>query len=127
MDLFLRRTSYTDQGIFGILLDDKGDVVAYTLEHAYERKPKLPPGIYHCVRGTHALGDKKPFVTFEVTGVEGHSGILFHVGNYNKDSSGCVLLGIDIDRNMLLESRKAFERFMDVQKNVDTFTLTVKA
>lgn len=128
MDLTLRRQSFTDQGVFGLLLNDQGDTIAVTLEHAYDRAPKVPPGEYKCVRGLHRLeGMKEPFETFEVTGVPGHSNILLHVGNYQRDSHGCILVGTEILGEMITQSRVAFEKFMELQKGVDQFTLTVKA
>jgi hypothetical protein len=73
----------------------------------------------------------QPFTTFEITGVPGHSNILFHIGNYNKDSEGCVLLGRGITEaqsgdQMITMSNTTFKYFMDNQAGVDTFILTVK-
>ncbi len=121
------------------------ELLAYTLEHAYVTghdeaglasfAAKLPEGTYTCVRGTHQLHNSSPFQTFEVTGVPGHTGILFHVGNYNSDSDGCVLLGRRLIQDesgttrsgsMLSGSRLAFDAFMARMEGVDSFTLVVK-
>lgn len=127
MNLTLRRTSYTDHGIFGLIIDANGDLLCYTLEHAYDKLPKLPQGIYECVRGEHKLkGMLVPFETFEVTKVPGHTGILVHCGNYDHDSSGCILVGTAIEKNMITESRKAFAKFLALQQDVSSFILTVK-
>lgn len=138
MDLILTRTDERPDGIYGLLTDMNDVLVAHTLEHAYEHlaqygpyyAAKLPSGIYSCVRGLHRLHNGPQFDTFEVTGVAGHSGILFHVGNYNKDSDGCVLVGSRITKNgddwAVTQSRVAFNKFMELQKGVDVFTLTVK-
>lgn len=136
MNLKLKRIDYFTDGIFGELSDDKGHKIASTLEHAYDSghgggsyKPKLPNGTYNCVRGMHQLHDSKPFETFEITNVPGHKGILLHIGNFNKDSEGCVLLGTEQTNtgkfHMIAHSKAAFQRFMDLQKGVDKFTLTV--
>lgn len=135
MDLTLKRTDYTEDGVFGHLEEtDSGDSVAVTLEHAYysgngigSYEPKLPPGEYLCVRGTHQLKNGKPFVTFQITGVPNHTGMLFHPGNYNEDSDGCVLLGTVMSSAMISESRVAFTKFMSLQEDVDAFPLTVLA
>lgn len=135
MDLTIKRLDYNDDGIFGHLEEtDSGDSVAVTLEHAYysnngdgSYSPKLPPGDYLCVRGEHRLSKGKPFTTFEVTNVPGHTGILFHPGNYNEDSDGCILLGTTLSFSMISESRAAFSKFMALQDGVDEFTLTVLA
>ena len=136
MDLILRRTDYLESGIFGELLKDDNSHFCYTLEHPYDSgngsyEPKVLEGIYKCVRGQHQLARMSfPFETFEITNVPGHTNILFHVGNYNGDSEGCVLLGMNAYENnnpaLITQSNKAFQKFMDLQKYVDEFTLTVK-
>ena len=141
MNLTLKRHSYTDDGIFGMLYDEKGDMIAVTLEHAYESgngdgsyAPKLTTGVHTCVRGQHRLhGMSNDFTTFEITGVPGHTNILFHWGNYNRDSEGCVLLGRRIvpnpdspTDNMITSSRNTFNKFLDLQIGIDQFTLTVE-
>ena len=72
---------------------------------------------------------EKPFETFEVMGVPKCTGILFHVGNYNHDSEGCILvgenLGVANGKLMLTRSRLAFQRFMRELSSVKEFTLVV--
>lgn len=137
MNLTLRNNDFRPDGIFGILIDDNNNEICKTLQHSYQQPDKsyaakVPPGTYRCVRGQHQLAHMtSPFTTFEITGVTGHTNILFHVGNYNNDSEGCVLLGMSIapsltmNCEMLLNSKKAFEIFMDLQKSVNEFELTV--
>lgn len=136
MDLILVRKQYRSDGIFGQLSDVAGEFVCETLEHAYPAQdqdrlfPKIPAGTFDCVRSLHELHSGDPFITFEITGVPGHSGLLFHWGNFNKDSSGCILLGSlmadEGGHQMILHSRETFHRFMEAQKGARSFTLTVK-
>lgn len=137
MTLILKNTVYSDQGIFGTLNNEDGSEICKTLQHAYDSGlgtgsyvPKLPPGTYQCVRGEHQLLHGLPFETFEITGVPGHTGVLFHIGNYNADSEGCVLLGSTIspdDQNptMIQNSAVAFEAFMRLLAGIDSFILEV--
>lgn len=140
MNLMLDSFKTSKGGVLGRLFTDTGDMVAVTLEHAYESgiegySPKVPAGTYRCVRGTHQLhkGDSlgPPFETFEVMGVAGHAGILFHKGNFNKDSQGCILVGqtfADLDKDGHLDvtnSGATFTRFMVLQAAVDEFELRV--
>lgn len=127
MTFTLTRKDFTPDGIFSELTDDKGKVAFITLEHSFDNKPKLYDGVFTCVRGTHRLHDNIPFSTFEITGVQGHTGILFHVGNYNKDSNGCVLVGMNRQDSMITHSVIAFSKLMSFLESVDTFTLTVKS
>lgn len=127
----LIRTHFNADGIVGTLSNDEGDQVAVTLEHSYNGRPKLPAGQYLCVRGMHQLhSTPEPFETFEITGVPEHMGILFHWGNWNDDSNGCVLLGRAVcgseKGTMITSSRATFARFMLDLDGVDTFTLTVE-
>lgn len=137
MDLTLTREQYTECGIFGTLRTADGQEVAKTLEHAYPAPgpgwlPKVPPGAFVCVLGPHSLPSSQgPFQTYEVTGVPGHTGILFHIGNWQADSHGCILLGTFVTESeagkMLAKSAAAFTQFMALQAGAPTFTLTVAA
>lgn len=132
----LVRNQLRSDGVFGELFDDKGVLLAYTLEHSYQQPDKswlskLPDGQYICVRGPHRLhGMTQDFETFEITGVKGHSNILFHMGNFNKDSEGCVLLGNAVltqknGSEMVVNSKVTFNKFMAGLLGVKEFMLTV--
>lgn len=84
----------------------------------------IPCGRYVCRRVcSPKFGD-----TFEICGVENRSNILFHRGNYYKDTRGCVLLGesVNISMESICESRKAFQRFMKCLEGVEEFNLIVR-
>ncbi len=131
MDLFLTRIQLGQDGIFSELTDNVGLHVAFCLEHAYPTADggwfaKIPAGVYKCLRGQHRLaGMTAPFETFEISNIPGHSNILFHAGNFNRDSEGCILLGESISGSMILNSKKVFGSFMNMQAGVDSFLLTV--
>lgn len=134
--LFLSRLDKVVTGIFGNLQSDDRAFYCKTLEHAYavpDSDPaifaaKILPGTYTCVRGIHTIGHEKPvkIETFEVTGVFGHQGILFHPGNVNADSEGCILLGERQDGDVdIAQSRDAFKDFMNHLTGLDSFELVV--
>lgn len=131
MTLYLKRQEFREDGVFSHLEDSKGNLIAATLEHSFDLKPKVYDGVFKCVRGTHRLHNNVPFETFEITGVVEHSGILFHVGNYNSDSDGCVLLGTDIapsDKGqMVRHSMIAFSKFMGLLEGQQSFDLIVSS
>lgn len=127
MNLALTRKQFLDTGIFGELRDEKGGLVAVTLEHSYSCVPKIPPGTFTCKRGMHRLESmNQDFETFEIMDVPGHSNILFHFGNVNGDSAGCVLLGEEVWHEMITKSRITFAAFMALQAGVDSFELLVE-
>jgi hypothetical protein len=70
-------------------------------------------------------------VTFEVEDVPDFmgqpvDGILIHIGNYNQDSIGCILLGEAQTDNMITNSKEAFTQFMSTLEGIDSFQLIVK-
>lgn len=136
MKLVLTRTAREYRGVFGTLVSDDVSFKCVTLEHAYpvfdgNFASKIAKGEYTCVRGMHRLeGMKDSFETFEITGVPGHSDLLYHWGNYNKDSSGCVLLGDAIVEDygnikMITNSRDTFAKFMALMTGINSFQLIV--
>lgn len=131
MTLRLRRIEFREDGIFSELYDPNGKILAHTLEHSYDLKPKLYDGTFTCVRGMHKLHNNVPFQTFMIAGVTGHTGILFHVGNWNADSDGCVLLGAGIAQSskgqMVTGSITTFTEFMTLLQGLDQFELIVES
>lgn len=141
MKLYLKRSEFISTGIFGRLEREDGSHQCFTLEHAYSIKaehgiaetyaPVLPAGEYICIKGKHKLKHGDEFETFEITGVKGHTGILFHTGNTNKDSSGCVLVGTGRNKSSegkpigILCSRLAFKALMESMGEITEFTLIV--
>lgn len=133
MDLKLHRIDYFADGIFGELRQLDGTKVCSTLEHSYDSGhgdgsfiPKIPKGTYVCKR-RHS--PKFKYDLFELQHVPGHEAIEIHIGNYNDDSHGCILVGMDQVKlgkfHMIQHSRAAFQKLMDLQKGVDTFNLTI--
>jgi len=130
MNLTLTRNRFDDTGVYGELVSDDGSFSCVTLEHSYQSDdgdwlPKVPPGVYLCVRGQHQL-HSGPIETFEVTGVEGHQGILIHPGNAEGDSEGCILVGEARVSDMITNSRVTFAKFMELQEGLDEFQLVVE-
>jgi hypothetical protein len=139
------RTEYLQTGIFGEL-ELSPNVILSTLEHAYGIKnedksqtlwtPKIAEGMYTCVRGIHqleALPGKMPpppFQTFQIMGIPDFSGkpvtkCLFHPGNTENDSHGCVLLGDFQQGSAIFKSRDAFAKFMAELEGINNFPLTI--
>jgi len=128
MVIFLSRQRFDEHGIFGTIKDSKGKFICYSLEHNYGGNAKLAEGEYTCVRHPP---NRLPYETFMVENVpdfggEKVDGILIHVGNYNQDSSGCILLGESTFNTYIGCSKSAFEHFMSLQREVNEFKLVVK-
>lgn len=133
MKLILSRREFRDDGIFGELKNERYEHLFVTLEHSFGGIPAVTPGDYKCERGLHSLPSDPDdfFDTFEVMEVPGHTGILFHVGNYNEDSAGCILIGEGNGAKlnggkMITNSRKSFKEFMNMLKDHSSFELKIE-
>lgn len=109
----VKRIAKLDEGVFGVMLF-LGVPFCVTLEHSYlDNEPVIPLGVYQCVATRFIKGD---YATFEITGVEGHSRLLFHKANWETDLNGCVGLGESFTkldgRLAIAQSGDAFAEFM---------------
>ncbi len=92
----------------------------------------IPTGEYFCKlvynRFLHN-GVKLP-CTYEVTSVPNRKGILFHTGNFEKDTEGCILIGQgfgEIDNKIaILNSKVAFDSFLEKIGSAESFTLVIR-
>ena len=129
MELKLKRVADNEDATFGVLIN--GNIpFAVTLEPAWEDNKKgiscIPSGPYSCKRvKSPRFGD-----TFEILDVEGRTHILFHKGNSERNTQGCVLIaeefGILNGKAAVLASGRGFTEFMSILKEVDEFELIIE-
>ena len=62
---------------------------------------------------------------YEICVVEGRTDVLIHRGNYPKNTTGCVLLGMGSSQGYVWSSRKAMKYFKNLL-NYKKFTLEVR-
>ena len=124
----------TDDGpTFGVFKNFEGKPFAVTLEPAWLNNlvdnSCIPSGDYLCKRvDSPKYGD-----TFEITGVPGRTHVLFHWGNLEKNTKGCVLVaekfGILGSDTAILQSRNSsgggFNEFLDIVKDRDDFWIRI--
>ena len=126
--VILRRVSTGHQGTFGVILHNDLPF-AVTLERQWLDNRSniscIPSGTYKCKR----TNSPKFGNTFEVTNVQGRSHILFHKGNIDDDSHGCILIGEQFgklsDDTVILSSKAGFEEFMSIMMGEIGFRLIV--
>jgi hypothetical protein len=120
------RVEESEQGALGVLIID-GVIFCFTLEPDRNEKGKLyiPQGVYHCQR---FHGTKWPD-TFEIQ-VPGHTAVLFHSGNTESDTLGCVLLGATTGKlkgaRAVLNSGQTFKDFLAVTASLKEFGLFIE-
>lgn len=126
--LTLKRISSFADGTFGVLLDNHNPF-AITLEPKWGMGNGedicIMNGLYTCKR----IISPKFGETFEVTKVKNRTHILFHKGNIDNDTKGCILIGEQFEtlnnKTAILSSKKGFDEFMSKLKGIDEFKLDI--
>lgn len=89
-----------------------------------ENESCIPKSIYNCTfTRSPSFGE-----VYAVNDVTNRSHILIHVGNYTRDTKGCILVGLgtsNVDVPMVQHSRKALAYIMEITKKED-FQLEIK-
>jgi hypothetical protein len=140
MRLLLVRVATNDDCTPGVLLTEDGNPFCLTFEEGWRDNKKgmscIPPGIYQVVR----TKTPKHGETFIITHVSNRDAILIHSGNTEKDTEGCILLGMEfgflqtkddqsqeVERQpAVLRSSEAFKKFMLLTADVNEFTLDIR-
>ncbi len=126
----LKRIASRVDGTFGVLLDGGDEPFALTLERQWADnavgKSCIPAGTYTCKR----VLSPKFGNTFEVTNVEGRSHILFHRGNVDDDTHGCILVGEKFeswaDKSVSIQaSAEGFKEFLFRLEGKDEFQIEI--
>lgn len=117
-------------GVFDAYNNGK-NMVCYSLELPWKDNKRniscIPKGTYKCTLYNSTKFGK----VYKVLDVHGRTGILIHVGNYNSQIKGCILLGNDLkDINKdgqkdVINSRLTLSKFMLFMGGKD-FTLIIK-
>lgn len=121
----VKRVAKLPEGCFGAALH-LGVPFAVTLERTFDDgQPVIPAGTYDCKRSYFHGGG---YETYEIS-VPGHSRVLFHKGNIEVDSAGCVLIaesfGVLGREVAILDSKGGFSEFMSRVNGVGEFQLSV--
>jgi hypothetical protein len=106
-----------------------GDFIGYTLELPWkDNQPRIsciPTGTYEVVFRDDP-GSAYKYKHLHVKNVPGRSWILFHVGNFLKDTKGCILPGLSRSGQTVSSSRKAFNNLMDKLEGATSIKLVIE-
>jgi hypothetical protein len=125
--LELIRLEESEAGTFGILRIQK-EIALFTLEPQDRVNAVsiscIPAQQYMCER---FVSDRHG-ETFRVKDVPGRAGIIFHAGNYQDETQGCILLGTGIatGKRGVNNSKLALVAFLEYLKGYNLAHLTVK-
>ena len=127
-NLLLIRDTFSDKSTIGKLYLN-GEFYGHTLELAWEGNKKrvscIPKGVYEVVK-RFTDKSKYKYEHLHILDVPDREMILMHIGNYPKNSKGCILLGNTRALNFVGDSRKAFYRLMYDLGSFEEIELIIK-
>ena len=103
MKLILVRNEPENGCCFGTLTEEVSGFTCYTLERP---EVMIPPGQYS-IEMTYSPRFSRPLPLLD--SVPGREAIRIHSGNWPRDTEGCILVGLQIGSNMILQSRAALD------------------
>lgn len=115
---------------YGLLIRSDKVPFALSLERPWLDNQRslscIPVGIYKAVRQlSPRFGE-----TFWIQDVMGRSEILFHKGNIDDDTHGCILVGEQFnpvkDEDGITASAEGFSEFMRIQRGTNEFQIQIK-
>ena len=144
MKIVVRRIAKKESYTIGRLYVDE-QYVCDTLEDAVrdvkiKNYTAIPEGVYKVAMGIRSPKYSQPKYTWakkyngelpRLLDVPKYDGVLIHVGNSNKDTSGCILVGRNTIVGKLTESTKTFYNLMDkwlipAMKRCESITIEIK-
>ena len=112
------RDTFTDKSTIGKLYLN-GEFISHTLELSWKDNKKsvscVPKGVYNIRLRCARESATRDYLHLLVEDVPNRSYILFHRGNYPKDTLGCILTGMTVgdDPDTILQSKKAHSYLLD--------------
>jgi len=93
----------------------------------------IPTGTYKITLNvvSPGHGGKEPYKTVcggkipRILDVPGFDGVLIHVGNFTKDTEGCLLLGFNKVKGQVVDSRVTWIKFYEKIKGQKDLTITI--
>lgn len=120
--LTVARYRYTDELTQGLLYIG-GKHYGYTLENPWkdneENESCIPTGIYDTSIREAKQSPSRNYDHLILDDVPNRTYILWHVGNYEKDTEGCIMPGKTATTSMVGRSRDAFNEVMQSCRESD--------
>jgi hypothetical protein len=115
VNLLIIRDEFTDKSTIGNLYLN-GEWLCDTLELPYLDNQRsiscIPEGEYKVRLRTAKESATRDYLHLLVQDVEGRSYILVHIGNFPRDTRGCILVGIGRKQDLVKNSRLAMDLLM---------------
>ena len=115
INLLLIRDTFTEESTLGELFID-GERICDTLENPYLDNQRniscIPEGEYSVRIRLPRESGTRDYMHLLVKDVKDRDYILFHIGNTAKDTSGCILVGLGSQQDVVNNSRLAMDLLM---------------
>ena len=115
INLLLIRDTFSDKSTIGELFIN-GERFCDTLENPWINNKKnvscIPRGEYKVRLRLARESGTRDYLHLLVKGVPNRTYILFHIGNKPKDTSGCILVGLGSQQDVVSNSRLAMDLLM---------------
>ncbi len=125
MKLFLKRLKSKENVTLGVLYSFDGLSLYATLELAWKDNQQqnscIPVGVYKVVKWNSPKFGR----CLKILDVPGREDILFHTGNSEQDTKGCVLVASIFKDDKVLNSRSAFVRLLAEVEFAKEITLEI--
>lgn len=128
MKLYLLRDYVNNEITLGRLFNPVDNFQVHTLELPWKDNAKniscIPKGEYIAELDYYHQGK---YPAYELRSVPERTEIKIHIGNYPKDVKGCIAIGSerDVPSQMIKQSRRAYEKFMEYTKSDNSFALEI--
>ena len=116
MEILITRREFTQSSTIGIMfLNDSPQIFCYTLEDTVRGVGIKIPGKTAISAGRYEVivdfSNRFQRMMPHVLNVPNFEGIRIHWGNTDKDTEGCILLGMTKSEGFIGQSKIAFEKF----------------
>ena len=112
INLLILRDTFTEKSTIGRLFLN-GELLCDTLELPYRDNQKsiscIPTGQYKVRLRTAKESATRSYLHLLIEDVKDRSYILVHIGNFPKDTKGCVLVGVGAEQDRVNNSTLAME------------------
>ena len=115
INLLLIRNTFSKESTIGELFLN-GERICDTLENSWQDNQRniscIPEGVYPVRLRLPRESATRDYIHLLVKDVKDRDYILIHIGNTAKDTSGCILVGLGTEQNVVNNSRLAMDLLM---------------
>ena len=122
----LQRITSNNVCTLGVIKDENNHPICVTLELPWlNNQHNISCIIAGVFTSQRYFSPEHGYEVFRLINVPNRNFVELHIGNFPKDSLGCILLGTSYGQNSIVDSTDAFNKFMAGLNGVNSFYLRV--